>query len=101
MTNYVALLRGINVGGNKTIPMARLKSLFETLGLAPAKTHRAVIDKLNAETVAALSSPELRKAFEERDILPSGNSPEEFGRFIQSELNKWRDLAAKVGIAPE
>ena len=39
MTKYVALLRGINVGGNKTIPMARLKSLFETLGLAPAKTH--------------------------------------------------------------
>jgi tripartite-type tricarboxylate transporter receptor subunit TctC len=69
--------------------------------LAPAKTPRAVIDKLNAETVAALSSPELRKAFEERDILPSGNSPEEFGRFIQSEVNKWRDLAAKVGIVPE
>ena len=39
MTSYVALLRGINVGGNKTIPMAKLKSLFQRLGLAPAKTH--------------------------------------------------------------
>jgi len=39
MTSYVALLRGINVGGNKSIPMARLKSLFESLGFAPARTH--------------------------------------------------------------
>jgi uncharacterized protein (DUF1697 family) len=39
MTSYVAFLRGINVGGNKTIPMAKLKSLFESLGLAPVKTH--------------------------------------------------------------
>jgi uncharacterized protein (DUF1697 family) len=39
MTNYVALLRGINVGWNKTIPMARLKLLFESLGLTPTKTH--------------------------------------------------------------
>jgi uncharacterized protein (DUF1697 family) len=39
MTKYVALLRGINVGGNKTIPMAKLKLLFESLGLASPKTH--------------------------------------------------------------
>lgn len=39
MTSYVAFLRGVNVGGNKTIPMAALKSLFESLGLARAKTH--------------------------------------------------------------
>ena len=27
--SYVALLRGINVGGNKKVPMAELKTLFE------------------------------------------------------------------------
>ena len=30
-----------------------------------------------------------------------GNSADEFGRFIQTEVAKWRDLATKVGIKPE
>ncbi len=39
MPAYVAFLRGINVGGNKTIAMARLKALFDALGFASVKTH--------------------------------------------------------------
>ena len=39
MPAYVAFLRGINVGGNKTIPMGRLKALFDALGFENAKTH--------------------------------------------------------------
>lgn len=38
MTVFVALLRGINVGGNKSIRMAELKALLESLGLADVKT---------------------------------------------------------------
>jgi uncharacterized protein (DUF1697 family) len=38
MTVFVSLLRGINVGGNKTIPMARLKAAYESLGFAAVKT---------------------------------------------------------------
>ncbi len=32
MNTYVALLRGINVGGNKKVEMARLRAVFEQLG---------------------------------------------------------------------
>ncbi len=39
MPVQVAFLRGINVGGNKTISMAKLKALFETLGFGDVKTH--------------------------------------------------------------
>jgi uncharacterized protein (DUF1697 family) len=35
---YVALLRGINVGGNKKVPMAELKKAFELLGFIDVKT---------------------------------------------------------------
>lgn len=35
---YVALLRGINVGGNKKVPMADLKKLLEKMGFADVKT---------------------------------------------------------------
>jgi len=35
---YVALLRGINVGGNRKVPMADLKASFEGLGFTGIKT---------------------------------------------------------------
>jgi uncharacterized protein (DUF1697 family) len=36
---YVALLRGINVGGNNKVEMKRLKVVFEELGLTNVKTY--------------------------------------------------------------
>jgi uncharacterized protein (DUF1697 family) len=36
---YVALLRGINVGGKGMVPMARLKAIFEALGLKDVQTY--------------------------------------------------------------
>jgi uncharacterized protein (DUF1697 family) len=38
MPHYVAFLRGINVGGNKTIPMKELAALFEKAGFKNIKT---------------------------------------------------------------
>ena len=69
--------------------------------LAPANTPRPIIDRINAAVVAALAAANLRKAFDGRGISPGGGSPEEFGRFIASEITKWRQLAATVGIKPE
>ena len=69
--------------------------------LAPARTPKPIIDRLHAETAALLNGPELRRAFEERDIIPGGNTPEEFGRFIAAEVGKWKTLAARIGLQPE
>ena len=69
--------------------------------LAPARTPKDVVDRIHAEAASALQSPELRKAFEDRDIIPGGNTPDEFGRFIQAEVAKWRDLATRIGLKPE
>ncbi|WP_257462723.1 DUF1697 domain-containing protein [Archangium lipolyticum] len=38
MARYIALLRGINVGGNKKVPMARLRELLEGLGYTDVAT---------------------------------------------------------------
>ena len=38
MTAFVALLRGVNVGGRTQVPMARLKTIAETLGLTEPRT---------------------------------------------------------------
>jgi uncharacterized protein (DUF1697 family) len=39
MVTYVALLRGINVGGKTSINMARLKECFEEQGFLNVKTY--------------------------------------------------------------
>jgi uncharacterized protein (DUF1697 family) len=39
MQKYVALLRGINVGGNNKIEMKKLKTVFETLGFTDVSTY--------------------------------------------------------------
>lgn len=39
MTAYVSLFRGINVGGNRIVPMIELKSLHEALGLQDVVTY--------------------------------------------------------------
>jgi uncharacterized protein (DUF1697 family) len=36
---YVALLRGVNVGGKGTVDMAGLKSAFETAGMTQVATY--------------------------------------------------------------
>jgi uncharacterized protein (DUF1697 family) len=38
MTSYIALLRGVNVGGNKMVPMADLRAMLVKMGLTGAKT---------------------------------------------------------------
>lgn len=39
MTKYVALLRGINVGGKNKVPMSELKKCFEELGFQNVSTY--------------------------------------------------------------
>jgi tripartite-type tricarboxylate transporter receptor subunit TctC len=69
--------------------------------LAPAKTPHAIIERVNAEAVAVLNSPDFVKTFSDRGIVASPQTPEAFGRFVQSEVNKWKDLAARTGIVAE
>ncbi|MFJ4620269.1 DUF1697 domain-containing protein [Streptomyces sp. NPDC088812] len=58
-TTYAALLRGINVGGARKVPMADLRTLLEGLGLGAVRTHlqsgQAVFraDRGDEDTLAA------------------------------------------------
>ncbi|MGW2743095.1 DUF1697 domain-containing protein [Streptomyces sp. NPDC001450] len=72
MTTYAALLRGINVGGNKKLPMADLRTLMTGLGHDGVRTHlqsgQAVFttDRGDEESLAA----GLARAIEERFGFP-------------------------------
>lgn len=71
MTSYVALLRGINVGGHHKVAMADLRALFEAEGLAKASTYiqSGNVVFTSDEPESALVSG-LAKAMEERFGFP-------------------------------
>ncbi|MGH8620216.1 MAG: tripartite tricarboxylate transporter substrate binding protein [Burkholderiales bacterium] len=68
---------------------------------APAKTPRAIIDRLHAEVVRALKSPDLRTRLVDAGADPVGSSPEEYTAFIQSEIVKWGKVIQAAGIKGE
>lgn len=67
---------------------------------APAGTPQEIVAKLNAEIVAILKSPEMHDRLSKEGADPVGNSPAEFGKFIQSEIEKWRKVIRAAGITP-
>jgi tripartite-type tricarboxylate transporter receptor subunit TctC len=46
-------------------------------------------------------APEVRQGFEQRGIEPVGGTPQEFSRFVESEIARWQALANRIGIRPE
>ena len=89
MKTWIALLRGINVGGNRRVPMADLRAALETIGLADVRTYiasgnvifrsrRTDPEALRAEIEAAIEARYgfpvavvLRTAAEMRAVLES------------------------------
>jgi tripartite-type tricarboxylate transporter receptor subunit TctC len=68
---------------------------------APAKTPRPIVDRLNAEIVRALATPELRSRMEGMGADPVGNTPEEYTRFVENEIAKWGKVIKFAGIKGE
>ena len=69
--------------------------------LAPAGTPMEIVEKINADINAVLSTQEV-KDFLARDAgRPTPMSVQEFTDLIDSELVKWRDVAQKADIKAE
>jgi len=66
---------------------------YEVIGwngiLAPAKTPRAIIERLNADIVKVIRTPEVEADILAQGIEPIGNTPEEFGRIIRADVERW------------
>ena len=66
--------------------------------VAPAGTPVAILDRMNAEAVKALNTPEVQQRLKEIGFTSVGNSREAFGAYIKAELAKWGN-AVKVSGA--
>jgi tripartite-type tricarboxylate transporter receptor subunit TctC len=66
--------------------------------LAPAATPKTIIERLNAEAVKALRSPDVVDNLSSQGAEPVASSPEEFTTFIRSEIDKWANVVKAANM---
>jgi tripartite-type tricarboxylate transporter receptor subunit TctC len=66
--------------------------------VAPAGTPAAIIKRINADLLKVLSSGEASQQLRTRGYDPTPTSPEEFGRFMRVEIERWTKAVKDYGI---
>ncbi|MGD0851550.1 Bug family tripartite tricarboxylate transporter substrate binding protein [Bradyrhizobium sp.] len=71
------------------------------LGLmAPTGTPKPIIDKLNIAVNAAIRRPEIVKLWAEQGASPMSMTPEEFDKYLRSDIVKWAEVVKQFGDRP-
>ena len=63
----------------------------------PKGTPREIIEKVNAEVNRALADPKMRDRLAELGGKPIAGTPEDFGRIIAAETEKWSKVVTSSG----
>jgi tripartite-type tricarboxylate transporter receptor subunit TctC len=69
--------------------------------MAPAGTPRPIVDRLNAEITRIVSRPEVKKAWSQQGAVPLMMTPDEFGKFLNSDIAKWAKIVKLAGAQPD
>ena len=77
------------------------ENTFWVAMLAPAKTPRDIVAKLNAEVNRALQTPEMKERLAKLGTESLAMTPEEFDRFVASEYRELGDVMVKAGLKPQ
>ena len=66
--------------------------------LMPAGTPKTVIDKFHADMVKVMQDPVVKSKFADLGVEAVSSTPEQFGSFIRSEMDKYARLIKEAGI---
>ncbi|MGZ5176237.1 MAG: tripartite tricarboxylate transporter substrate-binding protein, partial [Burkholderiales bacterium] len=66
--------------------------------LAPARTPKPIIDRINRDVVDSLKMPEARDALLAQGAEPVPTTPQEFDTFLKAEIRKWGKVIKDAGI---
>ena len=69
--------------------------------VAPAKTPREIVAKLNADTNRQLADPAIAKKLEDLGVVITAQTPEQFGAYINAQTDLWTGVVKAGGIQPE
>jgi tripartite-type tricarboxylate transporter receptor subunit TctC len=65
--------------------------------LAPAGTPPDVVNRIQQEVAKSLGTPAIKEKLEAQGAIPSGNSPADFAKLIDSEHKKWAQVVKASG----
>jgi tripartite-type tricarboxylate transporter receptor subunit TctC len=68
---------------------------------APAGTPKDIVAKVSADANKVLNDPTVKASMVAAGAEASPDTPEQFGRFVRSEMDKWTKLMKERGITPE
>jgi len=66
--------------------------------IAPAKTPPQIVNRLHAAIAESLRSPDVVERFRAQGGSPVGSSPQEFGKFLNVKIEKWRRVVKVAGM---
>ncbi|MFN4117959.1 Bug family tripartite tricarboxylate transporter substrate binding protein [Acidovorax sp.] len=65
---------------------------------APARTPRAVVDRLQREIAAAVASPAVQQQLRALNVVPRTSTPEETSALLKADIGRWRAVIERAGI---
>ena len=65
--------------------------------LVPAATSKDIVARLHAESVKALKQPDVKERLDAAGFEIIGSTPEHFGAFIRTEIDKWAKVVKASG----
>jgi tripartite-type tricarboxylate transporter receptor subunit TctC len=68
--------------------------------MAPIRTPKDIVARLNSEVAKIIASPEITKRFINDGLEPIGNSQAEFAKFIRDEIAKYAKVIKAASIKP-
>jgi tripartite-type tricarboxylate transporter receptor subunit TctC len=66
--------------------------------LVPAKTSPDIIRKMSADVVAVLAQPDIKGKLANTGYAAQGSTPEELGKFLKEDTDKWNAVIKTAGI---
>jgi tripartite-type tricarboxylate transporter receptor subunit TctC len=91
-----SLLPGVPTWGEAGVDNAEVINYWGIV--APAGTPRTIVDRLNAETRAALAQPALRDRLEREGADIVADRPERLADLIEADLARWKKLILEAGL---
>jgi tripartite-type tricarboxylate transporter receptor subunit TctC len=67
---------------------------------APGATPRGVVAQISSDVARALNLPDVQERFASRGAGPKPSTPEEFDRFVRSEMDKLGKIIKAAGVKP-
>ena len=83
----------------ETLPGYESSAWFGLFG--PARMPPELAHRLADAARQAIAEPATRKRFDSEGVIAVGNTPEQFGPFVQSEIKRWAQVVKYSGARPE